>query len=210
MIIRIPLTSCNGKVKFLLGLALFLFAATQINADYFLPVLVAWLWHEFGHFAAGRFLQIHLRPQSGWLGVGLRSDEGLRPAQTTILALAGPLADWLWFGVTSWCGWENYALAALVLAVVNMLPILPMDGGRALIAWCSRYFPSLRLTNALSYGGQVFALVLVMLIIGFNMRLWLLILPVVIFILAAGEEKKAIYAQAYGLVRRWHNQSLDR
>jgi stage IV sporulation protein FB len=206
MIIRIPLFLSKGRVKFLFGLALFLFAASQINADYFLPVLVAWLWHEAGHLVAGHFMNLRLQPQSGWLGVGIKSEADMRPAQAAILALAGPAADWLWFGIASIFGWQNYALAAAVLAVINLLPILPMDGGRALVAWCSRFGSSLRLGSVLSYGGQVFALVLVMVIIGFNMRLWLLILPLVIFILAAGEEKKAVYAEASAWVKKWREE----
>ena len=193
MIIKLPSAMIRGRIKLVCGLVMFVWLASQINADFFIPVIVAWLIHELGHWLSARFGAVDMRLQSGWLGVGLNYSGDLMPKQEIGIALAGPAADLLWFGFCFCLGWQIFALSALVLAVVNLLPVLPLDGGRALAAVMGRYVPILRVVSILVYSGQVLALVLAMVIINFEMRLWLMFLPAAIFLLAATEEKKAVY-----------------
>jgi len=107
------------------------------------------LLHEFGHLVAARFFQVpvkvvELLPFGGV--VRLSGAERLPPKQEIIIALAGPLTSLALFflgigleragylnpGVESCWGRFN-----LLLAGFNLLPGLPLDGGRVLRALLS-------------------------------------------------------------------------
>lgn len=100
--------------------------------------LLACAAHELGHYCAGRALGGRLeRLELTAVGASMRL-RGAVPfsyGQELLLALAGP-------AVNLGLGWAaaaagNYLLAGLsfCLGFFNLLPILPLDGGR--ILWCA-------------------------------------------------------------------------
>lgn len=111
------------------------------------------LWHELGHLmAALRFgwtvREVKLLPFGGVVEV---EEAGTLPAREEVwVALAGPmqnafLAAAAWgFGQAGWAdaGWaEAFVRANLIIGAFNLLPILPLDGGRMLQAWISLRVP---------------------------------------------------------------------
>lgn len=109
-------------------------------------VYLAVFAHEFGHVFAGRFVGY---PSPGivvhfWGGHTTFAKQFSRPMHQFFIAVAGPLATLLvgglgWLGFRfadglpgSLCGW--LAWAGIVMAVVNLLPGAPLDGGAALAA----------------------------------------------------------------------------
>ena len=119
------------------------------------------LAHEFGHAFAARAFGIRTRKIIlNWLGGGADIVRGFRQALPEfVIALAGPV-------VSALAGLALLAAAHivpvplllpilvisgklnLVLAVFNMLPVFPMDGGRVLRAILTRPFGSYRATKA--------------------------------------------------------------
>ena len=99
-------------------------------------VLLAALIHELGHLlalkiAGGRVLSIRLR------SFGARIEAApMSPGRTAFCALAGPAAGALTFFARN--SFPELALAGLVQTVFNLLPVYPLDGGRAVRNICCK------------------------------------------------------------------------
>ena len=97
--------------------------------------LAAAIIHELGHIAAiklcgGKIDTVCLRAFGAQINMKLYPM--LSYKREIIIALAGPFAGAI-FGVLS-SFWGNYTIAgfSLVLTVFNLIPALPLDGGRAI------------------------------------------------------------------------------
>ncbi len=88
------------------------------------------LIHELGHLLALWVAGERVRMLE--LGAfGARIETGpLEPETELVCALAGPLAGAL--VCLGWRLWPEAALAAAIQTAFNLLPLLPLDGGRAL------------------------------------------------------------------------------
>ena len=99
-------------------------------------VLLAALCHELGHILAvklsgGCILTIRLR------SFGARIEASpLPPGRAALCALAGPAAGAL--TIFAYKVFPELALAGLVQTVFNLLPVYPLDGGRALRNICCK------------------------------------------------------------------------
>ena len=97
-------------------------------------VLGATVLHELGHWAALRLTGAEIRGlRIGVLGAVLETDSaGLSYGQELVVLLTGPGANLLGALVLAGLGAETAAGAQLVLGGFNLLPVRPLDGGRAL------------------------------------------------------------------------------
>ena len=104
--------------------------------QFLVGVLLAALIHELGHLlalkiAGGRVLSIRLR------SFGARIEAApMSPGRTALCALAGPAAGAL--TIFAYKTFPELALAGLVQTVFNLLPVYPLDGGRALRNICCK------------------------------------------------------------------------
>lgn len=108
------------------------------------------LIHELMHLAAARLLRIRiveleLMPVGG--AARLENFWQLRPGQMMLVALAGPASNLLMMVISAamcWWGLLPPLWTALlveqnaVILLFNLIPALPMDGGRILCGWLSR------------------------------------------------------------------------
>lgn len=126
--------------------------------------------HELGHaLVARRFkvptAHITLYPFGGI--AALRSEPKSAKAEFWI-AIAGPLVNVLlmllsglaWF-VSGWMPFALFAGLNLVMAVFNLIPAFPMDGGRVLRAGLSPILGWWRASTVAIYIGRLFAFVFV-------------------------------------------------
>ncbi len=130
--------------------------------------------HETAHVMMARFLQlgvkeIELLPFGGI--VRLETLFELSPRDEVLVSVAGPLSNILMivgclaFRNSDLLGMENYDLfiqANLAIAGFNLLPVLPLDGGRMLRAMLSREMGIKKATRIATFGGFLLALLLVM------------------------------------------------
>ncbi len=169
--------------------------------------------HELGHALAARRYGIGTRDITllpiG--GVATLESTPTRPAQEIVVALAGPavnllIALLLWLllavsasgagtvafdadietAVTGDSGFvERLLLLNLVLALFNLLPAFPMDGGRVLRAVLVFFMPRVRATRVAATVGQTLALLLG--VLGLTGNPLLIFIALFVWIGAAGE-----------------------
>ncbi len=189
--------------------------ASAVNATLFiLAIFACVLLHEMGHALAARRYGIATRDITLLPIGGLARLEGMprSPRQELVIALAGPavnvaIAGALWLaalvhGNVTWSlsfapvvgSFLGQLLSVnLCLAVFNLLPAFPMDGGRvlrALLASCMSYE---RATQIAAGVGQALAVCLA--VIGFFGSANLVLIGLFIFLAARGEAH-AVAAQA--------------
>lgn len=95
--------------------------------------LAACVLHELGHIAAAAALGGQVERLSlTVVGAELRIDyrAPLTYARDSLVALAGPGANLLAGGLFLALNWKLAAALTLVVGIFNLLPILPLDGGR--------------------------------------------------------------------------------
>ena len=104
-----------------------------------LLVLGAAVLHELGHILALRYFRVNIRRiRIRAAGVVLETEGAMGYGQELASALAGPLANLLAAAVLGRMGCTTAAGANGVLCAFNLLPVRPLDGGRALyllLAW---------------------------------------------------------------------------
>ena len=140
-----------------LAVAALIGACVLGRLDALLMAMLALTLHEAAHVVvAGVFgCEIHSVELQPFGGVARMHDPGLTAHAEWCIASAGPVASFIIAGVTSMAGYYAPAVGAriepfltfnLALGTVNLLPALPLDGGRVVrSALAGRFSASLAL-----------------------------------------------------------------
>ena len=180
-----------------------------IKGAFFIIVLFACVvLHEFGHALAAKKYNIPTRditlyPIGGVASLNRMPD---KPAQELVVALAGPVVNIVIAGIlfvllyvndellpiskidhmSGEDFWFNIMAANVILAVFNLIPAFPMDGGRVLRALLAFRLDKLKATTIAARVGQFLAIIFVFL--GFFSNFWLVFIGLFIY-LGAGVEQ---------------------
>jgi Zn-dependent protease len=180
-----------------------------------LSVFAAVALHELGHAVValrqgGEVRQITLMILGGVTEI---HHDDATPKQTAWMALAGPLVSLAlgvgaaaavalplpFIGVDVRLGLIYFAFINIALAVFNMLPAYPLDGGRILRALLEMRFSRLRATRIAATVGRVLAMVAVLwsfaVALGGGPMNWMLLLIAGFVYFGAGVEEAAIGLQ---------------
>ncbi|MFY0517405.1 site-2 protease family protein [Lysinibacillus sp. UGB7] len=117
---------------------------------YYAIILSSLLWHEVGHLLAAKICGVKVKscvitPYGG----EIEFDNPAVVQATSLLwiALGGPIATLLGIGLAFFMP-ELLATklieVQLVLLAINVIPILPLDGGRIMIACLFLFYPTVR------------------------------------------------------------------
>ena len=176
-----------------------------------LGLFVGVLLHEFGHSIVAMRYGYEIESITLWLLGGLASFAEFPEdwKHEFWIAIAGPLVS-VAVGVACYgvvlvapvgsnavlFVFGYLALLNVVLAVFNMLPAFPMDGGRVLRALLARNQPHAQATQRAAAVGKVFAFL--MGIIGlFTFQLLLIVLAFFVYIAASGEAQQTTLKAAF-------------
>ncbi len=182
-------------------------------------LVVSVIIHELGHAFAAAAFHIPTRDITMYPFGGVASIEKLpeKPIQELIIAIAGPLTNFLIIGVITaglflsgsflnvdpayYFGLRQLtvrdyfiqlAQLNLLLAVFNLIPAFPMDGGRVLRAFLAMQLPYAKATKIAAVVGQVFAVIFAL--VGLMGNPVLILIGFFVFV-AAENEKKAVEGQ---------------
>ncbi|SEK90169.1 M50 family metallopeptidase [Haloferax larsenii] len=163
------------------------------------------LLHEFGHSLVAMRYGYEIESITLWLFGGVARFKEIPEdwKQEFTIAVAGPLVS-VAIGVVSYVGFlalpesqgpalfvlGYLALMNVSLAVFNMLPGFPMDGGRVLRALLARTRPHAKATQMAAEVGKVFAFLLG--IFGLFFNLFLVALAFFIYMGASGEAQQTV------------------
>ena len=188
----------TAPLRYALGLA----AATGL----FLGVLI----HEFGHSLVARRYGYEIESITLWLfgGVARLVEMPEDWRHELVIAVAGPIVS-IGLGVGSYVVLLGVpqsfpavrfvvaylAITNVTLAVFNMLPGFPMDGGRVLRALLARNRPYARATKQAAEVGKVFAFLLG--IVGLFANLFLVALAFFIYMGASSEAQQTAMRAAF-------------
>ena len=107
--------------------------------DWFLSAAAAAVFHELCHILVLYGLQGKMiRIQVGVRGCVMETDR-IEEKKQFLSIVAGPLGS---FSLVLWCRvMPKLAICGLFHGLYNMIPLLPLDGGRLLQLFLQRYFP---------------------------------------------------------------------
>lgn len=170
----------------------------------FLSVLI----HELGHSVVGQRYGLKIKNITLWILGGMAQFERIpqRRGIEAVMAIAGPLtsfllagAAWVLFHLTPvTLGEVRFILAYLmymnlVLAIFNLLPALPLDGGRVLRSLLALRMSYLKATHLAAATSKFLAIILGLMGFLFG-SLWILLIAFFIYMAVSGESQYATVA----------------
>ncbi len=163
------------------------------------------LIHELGHSLVGQRFNLKIKSITLWVLGGMAEFESIPTQRGTeaVMAVAGPVTSFLLAGLV-WMlqhavpqpyGGLRFILAYLfymniVLGTFNLIPALPLDGGRVLRSLLAMRISYLKATKVAATLSKTLALVLGL--GGFlSLNLWLMLIAFFIFVAVSGESSYA-------------------
>lgn len=182
-----------------------LLAAAFSGGGALLTALCALALHESAHLLAAlklraRLDEIELMPFGG--AIRLYSLWEAPAARLVLISLAGPAANILAACLLTLAVYISPALAPnvralievnLILALFNLIPALPLDGGRALCALIMRKTSQKRAVTIGVWAGRALALIMlgaVVIAFIYTGKLYLYLVGSAVYILASGERER--------------------
>ncbi len=187
----------NLSFLLLLGVVLIGFGGIS-GVALMLLVFGSVLLHELGHALVARRLGVHVAGiELSFFGGAAKMVQMPRTANHEVLiAAAGPAVSLMLGGLglglgvlsgstlLSWLGWTNFIIAGF-----NLIPALPMDGGRILRALLSRRMDFLRATDVSVSVARVVAVAFAVVGVAFGMVQLVLLAP---FLWWMGSQERAV------------------
>ncbi|HEX4054293.1 MAG TPA: site-2 protease family protein [Tepidisphaeraceae bacterium] len=159
--------------------------------------------HELGHAVTARAYGVQVRRITLWFlgGVAQFEDMPRQPGAEAIVAIVGPLVS---FAIGAVCWWlERFVPPSasparfivgylvymnIVLAIFNLIPAMPLDGGRVLRSLLALWMPRLQATQIAAGVSKVLAALLG--VVGlFSLNFWLLLIAIFIYMSVGAETR---------------------
>ncbi len=175
------------------------------SSVFILALFVCVIFHEFGHALTAKRYNIQTKDVTVYPIGGVATLESMprKPKQELMVAFAGPAVNiviaaalWIYMQLSAtmpvWTVLKNVDhmqtesfvfnlfVANIILAVFNLIPAFPMDGGRVLRALLAFKMDRSKATRIAAEVGQFLAILLVFL--GFFFNFWLVFIGLFIYL----------------------------
>jgi stage IV sporulation protein FB len=169
-------------------LPLFLFLIVTDGISTYVLIFISLLAHEAGHLLAAKLVGMRVRsctimPYGGELIIPGRHFAARK--DRIIVALGGPVATVFLLFIASIIPFPTNSMVIkiqLALLLLNLLPILPLDGGQVLVAFLEKDGFDYNIRNVILVHSIAF-LTLVIVLLSFNLPLTLPYLLLALFLL---------------------------
>lgn len=157
------------------------------------------LLHELGHALVARSLNVHVSGiELHFFGGAAKMAEQPRNARDEILiAVAGPAVSfalaglgWVAFAATGATFFYLFGWINTILGTFNLIPAMPMDGGRVLRALLTRRYSFFKATDIAVKVARGFAIALGLYAL-FTAQIYLALLAVVVWLMGSAELRAA-------------------
>ena len=174
-------------------------------------LFVSVLLHELSHSLVAKAKKVKVESITLFFfgGVASIDDEDLKPSTEFLMAIAGPLFSLLLFGIfyliyflngnLFWTAITFYLYQLnLILALFNLVPGYPLDGGRAFRALLNAYYKDLKKATSIAVlGGRAFAIFLILfgaisITSGSGGGLWLILLGGFLYFIAGASYEQVL------------------
>lgn len=134
------------------------FLLLLVPLDWFLAAVIAAAVHEMGHVLAVRFCGGSIHGVKIGIGGTVLESGPLCPGKGILCALAGPAGSFLLLLLLPWM--PKVAICALAQGLFNLIPVNPLDGGRAINLWVEALRSGRTISTILDWLGVVVAVTL--------------------------------------------------
>lgn len=188
--------------SFLIIAAIFIASQGLFNGLLFSLVIgLSIVVHEYGHALVARergysteYICLYLFGGAAWI----RGLEDVNHDDEIAISLAGPATNLVWviigtlfLALTGWKVWGLVITINLLLGLFNLIPALPLDGGRILRAWLCKRLGYTKATQVSVKIGQGFSILFFA--IGLATGHYdLVIVSLLIMLFASAEEKRVV------------------
>ena len=206
------------KVKFKINLLLLILIPLYFYLGHGVEIavcLISILLHELSHILLCIKYELEIKELELFpFGSVARSDKSIwfKPNQEIIIAAAGPVVSLLislFFFLISGLGYQNYIISILIKAnfiigMFNLLPFLPLDGGRITRAFLSKFIgfkPATRRLIMLTYISTILAVIVGSVIfIKYSYGLYIVLISIFLFLAARKESKMVAFIFMYDII----------
>ncbi len=175
-------------------------------------LFVSVLIHELGHSVVGRAYRLRVRNITLWILGGMAQFERMPRARgaEAVIAVAGPITSYLVAGL-SWAAaqatptdflflsfWFSYLMYMnFLLATFNLLPALPLDGGRILRSLLALWLPHLRATQFSATISKTLAFLMGLLGV-LSLEVFLVLIAFFIYMAVSSEARQVVLTEVLG------------
>ncbi len=181
---------------YLILMSAYMFAIGKIETFAYFYLFV--IMHELSHILVALILKVDVKEiELLPIGITAKYERNSSLVRELIISLAGPLASFLFRYLFNS---ETYKLMNLVIALFNLVPIYPLDGGRIIRCVCGILFGKFRGKKISLVITKIFLIILVLLslvVATFSKNYYLIILVFYVFCIVKEEIKKE---QFYGII----------